>query len=309
MARILVVDDDVKTARSIGKHLSRVGHECALETSGSRAVETAKSKTPDLLILDVMLPDVSGFEVCRRVRRDAELYAMPILVVSAMDGHEEVMHGLAQGADDYLAKPFSGEELTQRVTRLLRASGTSGGKDPLTELADGEAFKRELQKRISLQEQFAFACVELTNLRDFGRRTGGDARERAIRHLARGLMRCGASFKEGEFSVGHMGGGHFVVVLPESDARAYCERVRETWLAHRERFYESISQGKAYHEASAPGSRAAAARLLDVLCCITAGNRQDASSTQRVFEITSRLRQKALQAIGAGVYVDQRSAV
>src|SRR5690606_30808149 len=114
-AKILIVEDDPRAAEVLGRSLTAAGHTCSIESTGARVLERARQDTPDLLVLDVMLPGTSGFEICRRVRADAHLYTLPILIVSAMRGEEEVMHGLAQGADDYVVKPFEPAQVVQRV--------------------------------------------------------------------------------------------------------------------------------------------------------------------------------------------------
>ena len=84
MATILIVEDDQRTAGYIQQHLSDAGHTCVIEPAGERATETAKEHHCDLLILDIMLPGTSGFEVCRRFRRDSDLYMMPILILTSI---------------------------------------------------------------------------------------------------------------------------------------------------------------------------------------------------------------------------------
>ncbi len=98
MARILIVEDDSRTAEFVGSHLRATGHDCLVAQTGIEALNIARNNGVDLLVLDVMLPGgASGFEVCRRVRSDPNLYTMPILLLSAMSGDEEILHGLAQG--------------------------------------------------------------------------------------------------------------------------------------------------------------------------------------------------------------------
>ena len=205
MARILIIEDDPEVRETLSVALSQSGHECDTLSTGQGAVEMARQSLPDLLLLDVMLPGVSGFEICRQVRRDPALYTVPILIVSAMCGEQEVSHGIAQGADDYVAKPFDVSNIVQRVNTLLRnQAGTDS--DELTALPGADSIKREIQKRISSKEIFGLGCAELVGLREYARRLGGEARLRAIRHLGRILERCGRSLDEG-FFLGHMGGG------------------------------------------------------------------------------------------------------
>lgn len=307
MAKILIVEDDPRIAEAVGKQLMAAGHTCTLETSGANALEMARQAAPDLLILDIMLPGASGFEICRRIRRDAALYTLPILVLSAMRGDEEVMHGLAQGADDYMMKPFEPAQLVQRAEALLRAAGTNM-KDPLTSLPGIDAIRREIQRRISLRDVFGFAYIELLQVRQFAFKCGVEARDKAIRHLARGIAQSGEECAPDQCFIGHMGNGHFVCLLPPEQGHAFCNRVWKLWLKHRENFYKSIGQETAYalSVSQEGGPRPASIPILDVLCCLTIHDRKHDATPQKIFEVLSQIRHKALETNQGGVFVDQR---
>ncbi|MBI4560169.1 MAG: response regulator [Candidatus Hydrogenedentes bacterium] len=307
MAKILVIEDDTKTAEFVSKHLTAAGHTCMIEGSGANALEVAKQNDLDLVVLDIMLPGTSGFEVCRRMRRDADLYTIPILILSAMNEEEEVLHGLAQGADDYVVKPFEIQNLIQRVEALLRAGADSQVLDSITQLPGADSTKREIQKRISRGGHFALACGELVHLREFAYRFGPDSRTKAIRHLSRALGQCGAEYPSDRFYVGHMGGGHFVCVLPPDAAQAYCVHLYKLWRSHLEKFYESIGQSKAYNDALSPSRSLQTPPLIDVLFCITMTDPTHAPTPHGMFEVLSQIRAKALEAKAGGVHLDRRT--
>src|ERR1700682_6174782 len=117
MRRILVVDDEANLRHTLGYALRQEGYEVLTAENGEDGLETFRSTKPDLVILDVMLPRLDGFEVCRRIRRESDV---PILMLTARDTELDKVVGLEIGADDYLAKPFSTRELVARVRALLR---------------------------------------------------------------------------------------------------------------------------------------------------------------------------------------------
>ncbi len=119
-SRVLVVDDHEPNARLLVDLLSAYGYEMAAVSSGEAALAAIEDRPPDLLLLDVMMPGLDGFEVCRRLRADARFAALPIVLVTALDPHEERVRGLEAGADDFLAKPIHAPELLARVRSLLR---------------------------------------------------------------------------------------------------------------------------------------------------------------------------------------------
>ena len=124
-ARVLVVDDEDSITDLVATALRYVGFEVAVASNGRQALERAASFRPELVVLDVMLPDLDGFEVVRRLRSDG--VRVPIVFLTARDAVEDRVAGLTAGGDDYVTKPFSLEELVARVRAVLRR--TSGGPE------------------------------------------------------------------------------------------------------------------------------------------------------------------------------------
>lgn len=118
-ARILVVDDDSRVAAALRRALAYEGYQVDVAGDGRRAIDVARERLPDLIVLDVMLPELDGIEVCQRLRAGSDV---PILMLTARDAVADRVTGLDSGADDYLVKPFANEELLARVRTLLRRS-------------------------------------------------------------------------------------------------------------------------------------------------------------------------------------------
>jgi two-component system OmpR family response regulator len=126
-ARILVVDDEPAITELLATALRYMGYEVTTASSGFAALDAAATTAPDLVVLDVMLPDLDGFEVCRRLRDQRDF--VPVIFLSARDAEEDRVTGFIRGGDDYVTKPFSLEELTLRIRALLRRVGGPGAGD------------------------------------------------------------------------------------------------------------------------------------------------------------------------------------
>lgn len=115
--KVLVVDDDVKTVELVRLYLARDGYQVLTAYDGAEALRLARESYPDLIVLDLMLPDVDGLDVCRTLRRESDV---PIVMLTARTTDQDKLTGLDLGADDYMTKPFSPKELAARVRAVLR---------------------------------------------------------------------------------------------------------------------------------------------------------------------------------------------
>ncbi len=130
--RILVVEDEPAQAEMITYNLEKEGFRVALATDGQAALEMARMESPDLVLLDWMLPEMEGIEVCRKLRADRDLHAIPIIMVTARGDEDDRVRGINIGADDYLVKPYSPRELIARIKALLRRASPGGEDDKLS---------------------------------------------------------------------------------------------------------------------------------------------------------------------------------
>ncbi len=132
--KILVVDDDSKTVELIKLYLEKDGYQVLAAYDGRQALELARQKQPDLIVLDLMLPQVDGLDVCRVLRSESKI---PIIMLTAQTTEEDKLLGLDLGADDYVTKPFSPRELLARVRAVLRRVSEMEGDGPPAVRLDG----------------------------------------------------------------------------------------------------------------------------------------------------------------------------
>jgi two-component system OmpR family response regulator len=133
MKKILIVDDERKIVQIIQAYLEREGFQAITAYDGKTAVETAHKQHPDLIVLDLMLPEISGWDVCRAIRKESEV---PIIMLTARDEVTDKIVGLEMGADDYVTKPFDPKELISRVRAVLRRTETKASTKEIIRIAD-----------------------------------------------------------------------------------------------------------------------------------------------------------------------------
>jgi two-component system phosphate regulon response regulator PhoB len=134
--RILVVDDEPDVVHLVEYNLKAADYEVVTAADGEQALKKARAAMPNLIILDLMLPELDGLEVCKLLRRDQSTAAIPIIILTAKSAEMDRVLGLELGADDYLTKPFSPRELVLRVKRLLRSGSTATEKADRIQVGD-----------------------------------------------------------------------------------------------------------------------------------------------------------------------------
>jgi DNA-binding response OmpR family regulator len=127
VVNVLVIEDDINLCETVKLYIEREGLTCFTAKSASSGMDLMRRCRPELIVLDVMLPDEDGFEICRQIREMGSF--MPILILTARNAEEDRIRGLSAGADDYLAKPFSARELVARIKSLLRRAYAVGYRD------------------------------------------------------------------------------------------------------------------------------------------------------------------------------------
>ena len=154
MKKILVVDDEKKIVEILQAYLERDGYQVIAAFDGKTALALALKQHPDLVILDLMLPEISGWEVCRMIRKESEV---PIIMLTARDEVTDKIIGLEMGADDYVTKPFDTKELVSRVRAILRRAESKTAQKNIIQIAD---LYIDVDKRLVRRQEIA---VDLTH--------------------------------------------------------------------------------------------------------------------------------------------------
>jgi len=169
-SRLLVVEDDVDIANMLKIYFSGMDFDVDVAHRGSDALERTKHVLPNLIVLDSMLPDIDGYEVCRNLRTSTRTSHIPVIFLTQKDERSDKLQGLELGADDYITKPFDIEELKLRVTGAIRRSERESLTDPRSGLPAGRLIEEQL-RRIIREKDWALLDMRINHFEPLRVRT------------------------------------------------------------------------------------------------------------------------------------------
>jgi PleD family two-component response regulator len=225
-ARLLVVEDDIDIGNMLKIYFSGMDFEVDVAVRGSEALEKTKQVLPHLIVLDIMLPDIDGYEVCRNLRTNMRTSHIPVIFLTQRDERSDKLQGRELGADDYITKPFDIEELKLRVQGAIRRSERESLTDPRSGLPAGRLIEDQL-RRIIREKGWALLDARINSFDSFKDVYGFVAGDDVLRFTA---MLIGEVVDEvGTTSdfIGHAGGDNFIVITKEEKAEAMKARLKE----------------------------------------------------------------------------------
>ncbi|HJS25717.1 MAG TPA: response regulator [Actinomycetota bacterium] len=241
---ILVVDDDPDIARFVEVNLRSAGYEVSVASDGEEALQKAGLLRPDLVLLDVMMPRIDGFEVAHRLRRNPQTANTSIIMLTAKALATDKVLGLTAGADDYIIKPFDPIELLARVKGTLRRAKEMRNLSPLTGLPGNIRIQEEIERMVREDLPFAVLYADLDNFKAYNDQKGFVRGDRLIQATAR-VVQDAVVESSTEGFVGHVGGDDFVAVLKPDVAEDVAKRIVEAFDTQIGEFYEpeEVAQG------------------------------------------------------------------
>ena len=242
--RILITDDDPTIRLLLAETLAAAGYRTDEASDGVEAIEKIKKKTPDLVLLDVEMPRMTGWEVVKQLKADPLLQHVPVLMLTSLSQVQSKIQGLDLGADDYLIKPFHIGELLARIRGALKRTRLELEANPLSRLPGNISIEREIVGRIQSGAKFAVLYADLNNFKAFNDRYGFLKGDRVIQEMARILL---AARGPGDF-VGHVGGDDFILVTTLERAKPIAEKVIADFDAAAPSHYEPEDRTRGYIE-------------------------------------------------------------
>jgi len=209
--RILVVEDDFDISNMLRIYFQSQGYEVAVAPRGGDALEMCRQQLPNIVVLDIMLPDIDGYEVCRQLRSNLRTSHIPIIFLTQKDERSDKIQGLELGADDYITKPFDVEELRLRVKNAIARATYESLTNPTTGLPSARLIEDQL-RRLLRRDNWGIIYIGIDRLEPFKEVYGFVAADEVLRYTAMVLGEAADNIGTPEDFIGHIGGDDFLVI-------------------------------------------------------------------------------------------------
>src|SRR5574338_1101483 len=225
-ARLLVVEDDIDIGNMLIIYFSGMEYDVDVAVRGSEALEKTKQVLPHLIVLDIMLPDIDGYEVCRTLRTNMRTSHIPVIFLTQKDERSDKLQGLELGADDYITKPFDIEELKLRVIGAVRRPEREALTDPRSGLPAGRLIEEQL-RRIIREQDWALLDIRINHFEAFRDVYGFVAGDDVMRFTAMLIGEVVDELGTTSDFIGHAGGDNFVIITQDEKAEAIKARLKD----------------------------------------------------------------------------------
>ena len=244
--KILIADDDQEILELIKFTLTSEQYTVISAEDGERALKLAIEENPDLIILDVQMPKLSGFEVCEKLREHPLTSLIPIIMLTSLSKMKDRITGIKLGADEYLTKPFEPVELVVRVESLLKRIKESISANPLTKLPGNISIESEIRKNMENKKPFAAIFADMDGFKSFNDKYGFDKGDEVIKMFSLILRNAISEAGALESFLGHLGSDDFVMIVPNEKAELICQKAIRNFSEMIPEKYDADARKRGY---------------------------------------------------------------
>jgi diguanylate cyclase (GGDEF)-like protein len=296
-ARLLVVEDDADIANMLKIYFGSMDYEVDIASRGGLALEKTRTVLPHLIVLDIMLPDIDGYEVCRTLRTSTRTSHIPVIFLTQKDERSDKLQGLELGADDYITKPFDIEELKLRVQGAIRRSERESLTDPRSGLPAGRLIEEQL-RRIIRQDDWSLLDLRINQFNAFSDVYGFVAGDDVLRFTAMLLSEVVDELGSTSDFIGHSGGDSFIIITKYESANAIRERIKRRFAEEVQTHYNFIDRMQGYIQVPKPDGETTRVPFMTIAVGMVSPREQYFSDIREITEMASEARR--LDAVSQG---------
>lgn len=305
--KILVIDDDPLIRQMVIRMLGDSNYVVAEASSGMEGLAKADTFQPNLILLDLMMPGMDGYEVCRRMRQLPATANVPIVILTALDQLDEKIHGFRVGADDYITKPIDFRELFMRIEAHLRRSVRELGSSPLTGLPGNPMIEQIIRARLQAQEPIAVLYIDLDNFKAFNDTYGWIQGDQVIKALAIIIRNVVQELGTKDDFVGHIGGDDFVLLSTPQVAPTIADRIIAEFDKMIPLHYSEEARTRGYLIAKDRRGRSFRAPMATVAIAIVTNKNRDMQTPTQIASVAAEVKKYVKSQPGSHYAFDRRS--
>ncbi len=291
--RVLVVDDEEDIRDILKTILTEEDYEVIEAGDGNEALKMARTKAPDMIILDYNIPYIDGRDVCSQLKKDILLRHLPILMLTGRGEVMDKVKGINAGADDYVVKPFEPAELLARVRMIIRRTERDLDANPLTRLPGNISIMNELQGCIDKGSPFAVGYADLDKFKSYNDKYGFERGDEVIRETARIILNAVTlTGNPGDFT-GHIGGDDFIFITCPEKSDAICLKIIEDFEKKVPEFYAPVDAKNGFISALDRKGQLQKISLLSISIGVVANLNQRLTHVAQIGEIGAELKHAA----------------
>jgi PleD family two-component response regulator len=290
-SRLLIVEDDLDITRMLTAYFSGQDFDVEVAHRGAEALEKTRRTLPDLIVLDIVLPDIDGYEVCRSLRKSTRTSHIPVIFLTQKDERGDRLQGLELGADDYITKPFDIEELKLRVVGAIRRAERESLTDPRSGLPAGRLIEEQL-RRLIRGDDWAVLDVRVNELDGFRDAYGFVAGDNVLRFTAVLLTDAIGELGSGDDFVGHAGGDDFVLTTSARAAPLIRQRIKERFAAEIPAHYNFQDRAAVGAPVASDDKAARRIPLMTLAVGMIAGREHQFSDIREISEAAAEARRQ-----------------
>ena len=304
--KILVIDDTELMVKLTTDVLTKHGYEVVSANNGVDGIKMVASEKPDLVLLDVVMPGIDGFEVCKLLRKDESNNLIPIIMLTAQGNEEDKLAGLELGADDYITKPFNPRELVSRVRNTLLRIDRNRLANPLTGLPGNTEIQSEINYRIAKEMIFSVIYLDVDNFKAYNDAYGFSHGDRAIKLIADILLYNVRTFGGKNDFIGHIGGDDFVVISDPNHADALCENIIKEFDERVPELYSDVDRRAGFISTANRVGEITQYPIMTLSIAVVSNEHRVLRNHLEVGEIAAELKKKAKSIVGSVYLKDRR---
>lgn len=304
--RILIVDDEEHIRKIVKFQLEKAGYDIDTAEDGVEALKAVDACHPDLILLDLMMPNMDGYEVCKRLKSNYQTNHIPVIMVTAKAELENKLQGFEDGANDYITKPFAITELLVRVKNVLQWSQLQRQANPLTGLPGNISIEKEVERRLDGNTRFVFMYADIDNFKAFNDYYGYRRGDDAIRLTAETIVETVKINGNGDDFVGHIGGDDFVIISTLAKADAIASNVVKMFDQRIVNLFSREDLERGYVEVINRKGTVDRFPLLTITIAMVTGGKGRVDHIARISDIASELKRYGKTLEGSVVVKERR---